>query len=324
MNSCNSAAGFHQLGRSSAPCSKNGLALVHDQNIVQRLFPCTGIAHILLIVDRILLPVHIIRGIAVLRQPPHTLLHHLFHRIMYLLLTLRKKIRRPFQRQSVHRDAVRIQCQNLFQRVMKSFRRIVRQAGDQIHVDVLEAGSPCHAECLHRLCRSVLSADCFQHVILHSLRVDRNAVYAETLQCFQLFRGNGVRSSCLDTIFPQMRKIKVFLHRRQHLFQLCRRQRSGRTTAKVDRIHQQFLFPYQLPPNFQFLAQLFQICRNQILSLCNGMGYKRTIAAPCRTKRNRHIQADAVLWCFFQKRLLHHCCIIDQRQLFRSNPVLFV
>ena len=60
MDSCDSAAGFYQLCGRTASSAKNGLTLIHNKDVVQRFLSCTGISHVFLVVNGVLLPVHII------------------------------------------------------------------------------------------------------------------------------------------------------------------------------------------------------------------------------------------------------------------------
>ena len=238
MNPSNpSAVRLYNLCRRCTACSKNGLRFVHNQHVIIGFFPSPCIANILLIVNGVLLPIHVIWLVTIFRQQGNAIPYHLPNRIANLCLTIGKERCRPFQGQCMHGNTIRIQCQYFFQCPMKALWRIVRQPCNQVHVDVGKANFSCQLKCLCNLCRSMFSTDLLQNSIFHRLWVDRNPVNTIAFQDFQFLPCNGVRSACLYAELPYLRKVKNSHDCLQELFQRFRRNGSWRTTAKINRIH---------------------------------------------------------------------------------------
>ena len=72
----------------------------------------------------------------------------------------------------MHRQTVRVKLPDLPQRIFHIFRRLPRQSGNQIHIDILKAEFPGQTKRLHHILHCMPSSYQIQCLLLHGLRID--------------------------------------------------------------------------------------------------------------------------------------------------------
>ena len=189
-------------------------------------------------------------------------------------------------------NAVRFHTDDLFERLFKIRRRLLRQARDQIHIDIIKTEFSCsRIDAFHILDR-MLPPQQIQRVLLHTLRVDRDAGTPVLFHAVEFFLRDAVRPPGFDRI------LRYFLHRQilvNHVKQPGKRlviQRGRRAAADIDRL--QLLSCKRFRHIGKFLFDRVQIRVHPSRILPRRIRRKRTIRANARAKRNADVETTAV------------------------------
>ena len=154
-----------------------------------------------------------------------------------LVLHEEAQARAALEGQGVQRDVVRAERRDLLHRVAHIFGRLARQAEDEVHVDVRDAGL---AQCVeHRddVFRRVLAADAVERLCLHRLRVDADARDGKALHRLDLCRRDAVRTARLHREFHDRGPIESIIYHIEHFGKGFVRQARRCAAADVDILH---------------------------------------------------------------------------------------
>ena len=191
-------------------------------------------------------------------------------------------------------DVVRAEGQALVQRAAEALRRVGRQAGDEVHVHMGEphGGSKRHGRLDVR--RRVLAADGPQHLILHGLGVDADAVRAVVQQDLQLLPCDGVGAARLDAVLRAVGEVKAAVQMGQQVIHLPGRQGGGRAAAHIEGLDAQARLRHHAGSVGDLLFQRCQIGLHQAEGLLHRCGHEAAVGAAGGAERDAHVQGDLI------------------------------
>ena len=233
---------------------------------------------------------HLILFIAQLRQPVHRpqVLVRLVIAADQVQLVLPLPQGRPLlQGQGVHGDVLRLQRQNGLHRLLPRLHGLVRQAEDQVQIQIFEPSLPDQLHCLLRLLKGVQPVEQGQLLVMGGLDAHGDAVDAPVAQGAQQRGGHAVRIH-LHGDLAVSGQVIFLMDGFEQLLQGALRQNAGRAAAQIDGIQH-----ISLRPRRQLL-QVQQQCPDVIPHpiLAVGQRIKITVIAFSPTEGYVDIQTQ--------------------------------
>ena len=204
-------------------------------------------------------------------------------------------------------EGVRTEGNDLIQCIFHIAELLAGQAQDNIHIDIVEAGSPGHLERTDRVLHGMPSPDQVERLLIHRLRIHGYSGDPMLFQDFQLLHGNGIGSPCLDSAFEASAKIIILLRCCKEPVELLRRKgrRSPPSHIKSDRLSSTGAAADRFLPRFERESEhliSLHLQNDRIHVIVHGSlpgrdrrCAERTVETDRRTERDMQIQAVRIL-----------------------------
>src|SRR5208283_4649788 len=168
--------------------------------------------------------------------------------------------------QHVHADMRNTGCQGFAERKAPALFRLMRQASDQVEVDVSYPARSQPSDVRQGDGSRMKAAHGRTFFIHERLHTQAHAIHAAVNECFQNLVRDRARSA-FDSDLSRGRDLETVADRTKQSFQLIRREHRWRASAEVDRIHLRLEIPAQSLrnslPSHKFGAHLRHIMVEQ-------------------------------------------------------------
>src|SRR5271156_2504610 len=186
-----------------------------------------------------------------------------------------------------HGDAIGRERQSFINRVLETFRGLVGQAVDQIHVEAFETELARGGDQIARHFVGLHAMNRFLHLGLEILDAHAQAVEAEAAQGFQMGAIGDARVN-LDADLRVWREGESLARVAEQIFHLCGSQIGGRSAAPV-KLNHRTIFGNALADVFDLAFQGVEIWDGDVLVFLNG-NIARAEQAEAFAEGNVHVE----------------------------------
>ena len=222
-----------------------------------------------------------------------------------------------FDGQGMHGNAVGVQFYHLFQGFPENIQILSRQAGDEVHINVLKARFPGLTIGADGILSGMGAAHPPEGFVAEGLRIHGNAVHAAVAQHGKLLRVDGIGPSRFHRPFHRPREL--FLGRREDSFQIGAGNGRGRTATHIGGANLPPRPAHHLSADGDFVQQRVHIGLYQ-LAFAQFSGGEGAIGAAGGAEGNADVQIKGV-FRHFPEAFLHQADVPKQRRPFRGNVV---